>query len=343
MRDTEISAPSRQTYTYSESSTTSDSRSAASSTYPPYQYPTSAQQPPSASSYQPQYNPSTYPSSYPSSYPASYAAQYATSYPAAYAAYTAPGYPVYSTCPPGCTCAYSASYLQPAPEVTPSQIRQLAEQQYSAAPANSADSDEDPWSGVEAETGEESQVNLEYAEETAKFPFTVIIQSMARGLVGEQYASKVTEDTFRIKLESKDSQRLSGLSFVKAFSQRDLNLQCTLLMEVIKYWSLEDTLPEQEDYNNDDDAARSERSSRRDSRSGKHKRRPPPPPRYWTRLENAAVLGLMLGLEFEVIKLVLEGQDDASLGDVDAILDTNSAEVCGNSFYRNTDGSWNLI
>jgi len=169
-------------------------------------------------------------------------------------------------------------------------------------------------------------------DESGKYPFHVIIQEIIRGLAGDQYAATTNTSLFRTKLDVSETQRMSGLFFFNSFTQRDVNLQCTLLFQVIQYWSLEDTIPdfsvqaEQEDDHSGGSRSRSPRSPREGGTKRKS-RRGPPAPRYWSRMENAAVVGLMCGLPLDLLKVVLERRAGLNLGAVDAILDTNSAEV----------------
>lgn len=167
-------------------------------------------------------------------------------------------------------------------------------------------------------------------DECGKYPFPVIIQEIIRGIAGDHYADNADPSAFRTKLDPSETQRMSGLIFFNSFTQRDVNLQCTLLSQVIHYWSLEDTTPDFTAQDVDDYPGKSRSRSPRSPREGSSKRksrRGPPSPRYWSRMENAAVIGLMLGLPLDLLKVVLEKRTSVYLGAVDAILDTNSAEV----------------
>ena len=246
-----------------------------------------------------------------------------------------------STCPPGCTCGYNVP-IQDMTNQQPQQYQGFQYAGYNTSMAASSASSSD----IEQSSVQYDKVYYEQkpdpqqtppsevppaAEESGKYPFSTIIQAIARGLVGESYAANINEDDFRIKLEPTDSQRLSGLMFFKSFTQRDLNLQCTLILQVLAYWSQDETMPESQQVE-DQRSSSSRRDRRRDSGgNSRRKNRGPPIPRYWTRMENAAVIGLMLGVPFEFLKVVLEGTNTADLREVDAILDTNSAEVCPKS------------
>jgi hypothetical protein len=229
-----------------------------------------------------------------------------------------------SPCPPGCTCGYSAingSY--------PTQQPQYPDTGYynNYAPAWS-----EPPQFPEAAAAAAAIIAVpeEPAQESGKYPFELITQAIARGIVGSSTALNLDPAAFRKKLDCADSQRLSSLLFFKSFTQKDVNLQCALILQVIAYWSLEETMPSHivdEDY---EEPTKRSRSSRRESTQGgtRRKTRQPPPPRYWTRLENAAVIGMMLGLPFDLIRLTLQdSKTELRLGDVDAILDTNSIEA----------------
>lgn len=182
-----------------------------------------------------------------------------------------------------------------------------------------------------------SQEVLERVEEnqqTEKHPFAIIIREIIRGLAGDQYAANANPAVFRTKLNQSETQNMSGLLFFNSFTQRDVNLQCAMLSQVIQYWSLEDTIPDlssqDDDCHEGNPRSRSPRSPRspREGRSQhSKKKRKIPPPRYWSRLENATVVGLMLGLPLDLLKVVLERRADLSLGPVDAILNTNTLEV----------------
>ncbi|KAF8423302.1 hypothetical protein EV426DRAFT_574591 [Tirmania nivea] len=237
-----------------------------------------------------------------------------------------------SACPPGCTCQYDKS--------------QQNYTSYSTSPPAPEDRMDLNWGGNGADyqprkvsPPADSHIIKNPAnpqpDESGKFPFHVIIQEIIRGLAGDQYAAATNTSLFRTKLDVSETQRMSGLFFFNSFTQRDVNLQCTLLLQVIQYWSLEDTIPdfsaqaEQEDDHSGKSRSRSPKSPRspREASTKRKSRRGPPVPRYWSRMENAAVVGLMCGLPLDLLKVVLERRTSLSLGAVDAILDTNSAEA----------------
>ncbi|KAI5811317.1 hypothetical protein DFH27DRAFT_21420 [Peziza echinospora] len=222
-----------------------------------------------------------------------------------------------SPCPPGCTCGYSSingSFPNQQPQYTNAEYYDNYASDPSISPAPTVD----------------YAPSAEPAQESGKYPFELISQAIARGIVGSSTALNLDPSAFRRKLDCADSQRLSSLLFFKSFTQKDVNLQCALILQVITYWSLEETMPSHITEDDYEEPTKRSRSSRRESAHGSSKRRNrvPPPPRYWTRLENAAVIGMMLGLPFDLLKLTLqESNTDLRLGDVDAILDTNSIEA----------------
>lgn len=236
------------------------------------------------------------------------------------------------TCPPGCNCGYDRTQQNYAG--------------YSTAPQGPDDRMDVSW-GANGEVYDprkatpsvDSHIIKNSADpqpdDSGKYPFHIIIQEIIRGLAGDQYAANADPYAFRTKLDASETQRMSGLFFFNSFTQRDVNMQCTLLSQVIRYWSLEETTPdfeaqaEQEDDQSGKSRSRSPKSPRspREGSTKRKSRRGPPAPRYWSRLENAAVVGLMLGLPLDLLKVVLERRTHLNLGAVDAILDTNSAEV----------------
>ena len=251
-------------------------------------------------------------------------------------------------CPPGCNCGYDYS------------LQQQQQQTYASYPPVESSSEEMIWGtddgSYQSYNNNNNNNNNKSAldshiiknpadpqppDECGKYPFPVIIQEIIRGIAGDHYADNADPTAFCTKLDSSETQRMSGLCFFNSFTQRDVNLQCTLLSQVIHYWSLEGTTPDlsaQDGGSNDysgKSRSRSPRSPREGNSSKRKSRRGPPPPRYWSRLENAAVVGLMLGLPLDLLKVVLEKRTHLNLGAVDAILDTNSAEVGFNplSFY----------
>lgn len=237
-----------------------------------------------------------------------------------------------SACPPGCTCQYDKAQQNYAG--------------YSTAPPAPDDRMDLNWGGSGADyqprkvsPPADSHIIKNPAnpqpDESGKYPFHIIIREIIRGLAGDQYAAATNTSPFRTKLDVSETQRMSGLFFFNSFTQRDVNLQCTLLLQVIQYWSLEDTIPdfsaqgEQEDDHSGKSRSRSPKSpkSPREGSAKRKSRRGPPAPRYWSRMENAAVVGLMCGLPLDLLKVVLERKSTPNLGAVDAILDTNSAEA----------------
>lgn len=237
-----------------------------------------------------------------------------------------------SACPPGCTCGADKS-LQNYPG-------------YSTAPPPPDDRMDMNWGGNgvdyrprKVSPAADSHIIKNPAnpqpDESGKYPFHIIIQEIIRGLAGDQYAATADPSLYRRGLDPSETQRMSGLSFFNSFTQRDVTLQCTLLSQVIEYWSLAETIPdlsareEQEDGHSGKSRSRSPKSPRspREGSTKRKSRRGPPAPRYWSRLENAAVVGLMLGLPLDLLKFVLEKKTNLNLGAVDAILDTNSAEA----------------
>lgn len=233
-----------------------------------------------------------------------------------------------SACPPGCTCQYDKTHQNYVG--------------YSTVPAAPGDRMDLNWGGddgYQPRKVSDSHIIKNPAnpqpDESGKYPFHIIVQEIIRGLAGDQYAAGTNTSLFRTKLDVSVTQRMSGLFFFNSFTQRDVNLQCTLLLQVIQYWSLEDTIPdfsaqvEQEDDHSGKSRSRSPKSPRspREGGTKRKSRRGPPAPRYWSRMENAAVVGLMCGLPLDLLKVVLERRTSLNLGAVDAILDTNSAEV----------------
>ena len=238
-------------------------------------------------------------------------------------------------CPPGCNCGYDYSLQQQQAYASYPPVESSSEEMIWGTDDGSYDSYNNNNNSNNNKSALDSHIIKNPADpqpdECGKYPFPIIIQEIIRGIAGDHYADNADPSAFRTKLDASETQRMSGLCFFNSFTQRDVNLQCTLLSQVIHYWSLEGTTPDlsAQDGGSNDYSGKSRSRSPRSPREGssKRKRRGPPPPRYWSRLENAAVVGLMLGLPLDLLKVVLEKRTHLNLGAVDAILDTNSAEV----------------